>query len=73
MYDIIERIGGYTVRIPLSGGKAGRGHAKTSNVQVVGWSPPYMKLFLFKTNNNESKADAIKKAIEHCKQITKIN
>lgn len=67
MYDNIEDIEHYRLRIPLSGGKAGKGHAKTSNVQVLNTKKGTLeKLFSFKTGDYLLKLKALNKAREYC-------
>jgi len=65
MYENIATVNGLLLRMPLSGGKAGKGHAKTSNVQIMACSKNgsiRIKQFQFKTKVWGSKEIAIQKA-----------
>lgn len=67
MYVQIECIGPYKLRCPLSGGKAGKGRAKTSNVQVFNTNSGMIeKQCLFTVGDPLSKAAAIEKAKAYC-------
>jgi len=49
---------GYCLRVPMSGGKAGKGHNKTGTVQVLRLDPDYMTLlksFRFLVASQESR------------------
>lgn len=63
MYETVGRTGDYHLRVPLSGGKAGKGHAKTSNVQVFdSMERMIVKRFSFKVNDFVSKKKAVDEA-----------
>jgi hypothetical protein len=64
MYTHLQTVDGFIMRIPLSGGKAGRGLAKTSNVQV--YKPGVcLKNFRFKIGDAISRQSAIDKAKDY--------
>lgn len=70
MYKRVTEIGDFILRIPLSGGKAGRGFAKTSNVQVIDSKNSIIKRrFKFIANNFASERDAVKSAIHYAQDL----
>lgn len=56
----------YKVKLPLqSGGKAGKGHNKTSTIQVMYEDSMVVKQIRFIVRDHEGKMKAIRKAIEY--------
>lgn len=59
----------WKLRKPLSGGKAGRGHARTSNVQAVNFKQHKLKNFRFFVGNHDSYTTAVRKAIIYLESL----
>lgn len=61
---VLAEYKGYTITVPTSGGKAGKGYAKTSNVQVRDRQFCIPKMFQFNVGDAESIRAAARKARE---------
>jgi hypothetical protein len=62
---MVRIIGEYTVKLAKqTGGKAGKGHNKTSTVQVI-YKSFIIKHIRYKTDSLESKMEAINKGIDY--------
>lgn len=62
---IVDTYRGYELRIPESGGKAGKGYNTTSSIQVLKRQGMYMRLFWqtrFQVHNVKSQIQAIARA-----------
>lgn len=56
----------YRIKLPIqSGGKAGKGHNKTSTIQVIYEGMMVVKQIRYTVANPSSKNEAIKKALEY--------
>ena len=60
---LIAEMNGYECHLPTSGGKAGKGHQKTSTIQVRK-DNRIVKQFRFTIDDNESRKAAVAKAKE---------
>lgn len=66
-HETLKNIGKYSVRRPLSGGKAGKGKNSTSNIQIINLETNCLeKNFSFQVDNTNSFLSAKQKAFDYC-------